>query len=294
MTHIPVLKKEVLQYLSPKANENFVDCTAGEGGHTAAILEMTGPAGKALCIDADNLQIERCKEALKGFEGRAVFANNSYANLVHIIDKDNFGKVDGILADLGMSSQQIKESGRGFTFLKDEPLDMRYSLQNDLTAEIIVNQWRKDELERIFEEYGEEKFSRKIAQKITEERNIKPIKSTFQLVEAVKRAVPAKYQHGRIHCATRVFQALRIAVNGELESLQKFLPQAISILSSGGRIAVISFHSLEDRIVKNFFAELAKLKAVKILTKKPVMAGEQETSLNPASRTAKLRAAEKI
>ncbi|TSC94794.1 MAG: hypothetical protein CEN87_328 [Parcubacteria group bacterium Licking1014_1] len=308
--HIPVLTEEITGYLDPKANENFIDCTIGGGGHAKMILEKNGPNGKVLGIDIDKKQIENCKLLLKDFGDRLILVNDSYVNLEKIIEEKKFGPVNpvrsqgvsietqkkqtsngvnGILLDLGMSSEQLKESGRGFSFQKDEPLDMRYNAQN-LTAENIINKWPEKEIEKILKEYGEEKFSRQIAKKIIEERKTKEIKSTFQLVEIIKKAIPSKFQHYRIHCATRTFQALRIAVNDELNNLIKVLPQAISTLPAGGRLVAISFHSLEDRIVKNFLKEKAR-ENIKILTKKPITAGSKELRENPCSRSAKLRAA---
>ncbi|MDP2741251.1 MAG: 16S rRNA (cytosine(1402)-N(4))-methyltransferase RsmH [bacterium] len=296
MIHTPVLTKEVVKYLDPKPNENFIDCTIGQGGHAKLILEKTIPEGKVLGIDADPQQIENSKLQLENFKERIILINDSYSNLKDVIEKTNFEPISGILLDLGMSSEQLEESERGFSFQKDELLDMRYDNknQNGLTAEKIINEWKQADIEEILKEYGEERFARQIANKIVEERKIKEIKSTFQLVEIIKKAVPAKFQFGRIHCATRVFQALRIAVNDELNNLIKVLPQIISVLSPGGRIVIISFHSLEDRIVKNFFKEKDKDKAIKILTKKPITADFEELRENSRSRSAKLRAAIKI
>jgi 16S rRNA (cytosine1402-N4)-methyltransferase len=309
MTHIPVLTKEVLEYLNPKENENFVDCTVGQGGHAKLILEKTGPEGKVLGIDADSGQIENCRELLKNFEKRLILENDSYANLPEIIKKENFGQINGILLDLGMSSWQLEKSEKGFSFLKDEPLDMRYDNKNpNLTAEQIINEWPENKIEEILKEYGEESFARQIAKKISEERQKKRIKNTFQLVEAVKKATPQKFQsrwqshrgsttssgHGRIHYATKTFQALRIAVNDELNNLIKVLPEAILALSQGGRIVIISFHSLEDRIAKNFLKNKEKEKILKILTKKPITASLEEIKINPRARSAKIRAAIKL
>lgn len=293
--HIPVLTKEVLELLDPKENENFIDCAVGQGGHARLILERTGPSGRLLGVDLDPLQIENCKENLAEFKDRLVLINDSYGNLKKIVERENFESIDGVLLDLGFSSWQLEKSGRpacagrGFSFLKDEPLDMRYSQKGELTAELIVNKWPEQEIEKILKSYGEEKFSKKIASEIIKERKLKPIKTTFQLVEAIKSAIPEKFQHGKIHFATRTFQALRIAVNDELENLKKVLPQIISILKTGGRIIVISFHSLEDRIVKNFLKDNKNL--LNILTKKPMQASEDEKIINPRSRSAKLRAA---
>lgn len=195
--------------------------------------------------------------------------------------------MQGILFDLGMSSWHLEESGRGFTFLKDEPLDMRYSLENDLTAEEIVNNYSQEKIEKILKEYGEERFAKRIAKRIIQTRPRK-IKSTFQLVEIIKKAVPGK--RTKIHPATRTFQALRIAVNDELNNFKKALFQAVEVLEKGGRIVIISFHSLEDRIVKNFFKD----SNLNILTKKPVISSQEEIKINRRSRSAKLRAATKV
>ncbi len=294
MSHIPVLTKEVLEYLDPEPNENFVDCTVGQGGHTKLILEKNAPEGKVLGIDLDPQQIENCRKNINS--ERLVLENDSYSNLKNIIERTSFGKVNGILIDLGMSSWQIDESEKGFSFLKDQPLDMRYQNKKEgyQTAAEIVNSWKEEDLKRIFEDYGEERFSRQIVKKIAEERHRKPIETTLQLVEIIKKAVPAKFQNGKIHCATRVFQALRIAANDELGNLEKVLPQIVEVLQTNGRCTIISFHSLEDRIVKNFLKQEEENNKIKILTKKPIVASDDETRVNPRSRSAKLRALSKI
>jgi len=295
MIHIPVLKKEVLDYLNPGQNENFVDCTIGEGGHTKLILEKNLPNGKVLGIDLDPAQIETDKWQMADYKERLILENNSYANLKEIVEKLNFTPINGILLDLGMSSVQLEGSHKGFSFQLDQSLDMRYDDKlNDLTAEKIINDWPEDKIEKIIEEYGEEKFARKIAKKIIEERKKGRIKSTFQLVNIIKEVIPARLQNSKIHCATRTFQALRIAVNDELGNVEKVLPQAISVLAPGGRLVVISFHSLEDRTVKNFLNQKLKEGLIKILTKKPIIAEASEIRENPRSRSAKLRVAIKI
>ena len=290
MIHKPVLVKEVLEYLSPKPNENFIDCTVGEGGHAEVILEKTGLNGKVLGIDLDQNQINNCKLNLAKFKERAILVNDSYGNLKDIVEKNSFEPVNGILLDLGMSSAQL-ESTRGFSFQKDQPLDMRYNNISDLTAEIIINDWQEEQIKKILEEYGEERFAKQIAKKITEERKSRRIKSTFQLTDIIKKAIPAKFQNNRIHCATRTFQALRIAVNGELNNLEEVLPKIVSILEPQGRLAIISFHSLEDRLVKNFLKNKEKEGNIKILTKSPITADFEELRKNSRSRSAKLRAA---
>ncbi len=299
MSHIPVLLKEVLEYLDPKANENFVDCTFGSGGHSAAILKKIQPDGKILGIEIDvelyKIQAAKIKNQKSNIKNRVILINDSFVNLKKIVEENNFKPVNGILLDLGFSSWQMDESGRGFSFKKDEPLIMQYCSFNKffLTAEYIINILPEKELVKIFQEYGEERFSRRIAKKICEQRKIKAIKTTFQLVEAIRQAIPAQFRHQRIHFATRVFQALRIAVNDELNNIKKVLPQAIEILEPSGKIAIISFHSLEDRIVKQFFKEQSKIGRLKIITKKPIVPTSEEVEKNPRSRSAKLRVAEK-
>ncbi len=287
-THIPVLQKEVLQYLDPKPSDNFIDATVGEGGHAISILEKNGPEGKLLGIDLDSQQVNSSKNYLSDFEKRIILVNDSYVNLKEIVERENFKSVHGILLDLGMSSWQLEKSGKGFSFLKDEALDMRYSLQNTLTAEKVINEYPEKEIEKILIEYGEEKFARQITMKIVQERTKKEIKSTFELRDIIKKATSNR--RGNIHLATRTFQALRIEVNGELANVKKVLPQAIAVLAPGGRLAVISFHSLEDRIVKNFFKGESEKGIVKVLTKKPIVAGYDEVVANPRARSAKLRA----
>lgn len=295
MVHIPVLQKEVIEHLDPKANENFIDCTIGGGGHSIIILKKNGPKGKVLGIDRDFNQIKNSKLKIKDFKQRLVLVCDNFLNLKKIVDQYEFKNVSGILFDLGMSSWHLEKSKRGFSFKGEESLDMRYGGedQNHLTAEEIVNEYPQKEIERILKEYGEERFARIIAKQILKERNIKQIKTNLQLVEIIKKAVPSRYKYDRMHFATRSFQALRIAVNNELENLKKALPQAFEILLPKGRLVVISFHSLEDRIVKNFFKQSDK-NLLRILTKKPIRPSDEEIKINPRSRSARLRTAVKI
>jgi len=292
MIHIPVLQKEVLENLDPKPNENFIDCTLGGGGHALAILEKTEPKGRLLGIDWDSESLKNLKTISEKLKGRLILENGNFAHLKEIAKRQNFKSIKGILFDLGMSSWHLKESGKGFSFLKNEPLDMRYDLKNPLTAEKIVNFWSEPEIERIIREFSEEKFAKEIARQIIKERSFSQIKSTFQLIKAIKKAVPGKYQYLKTHFATRTFQALRIAVNDELNNISLGLASAEDILEKGGRIAVISFHSLEDRIIKNFFKD--KKETLKTITKKPIIPSLKEIQINPSSRSSKLRVAEKI
>lgn len=302
MVHIPVLQNEILKYLNPKPNENFIDCTIGEGGHSLAILEATEPDGRLLGIDWDEEIVKSLRFKVQGlkFKERLILVCGNFANLEEIVKKQKIRAVQGILFDLGVSSWHLEKSERGFSFQRKEPLDMRYNPQNPLTAEKIINYWSASEIEKILREYGEERWARQIAQNIIEFRKIKPITTTSQLIDIVKKSIPAKFRRKKIHPATQTFQALRIAVNDELNNLEKALPQALKILKPGDathpppRIAVISFHSLEDRIIKNFFKEKAKENLLKILTKKPIRPTNKEIKINPRSRSAKLRAGQKI
>jgi len=290
-THQPVLRKEILQYLDPNPNENFIDATVSEMGHAIPILDRTKPNGKILGIEWDSEIIEKSRLQIKNSQlgERITLVNDSYINLEKIVEKYKFGPVNGILFDIGMSSWHLENSNKGFSFLKDELLDMRYNSTNELSATEIVNNWKESEIERVLREYGEEKFSKRISKEIAKERKTKLIKTTFQLVEIIEKAIPFKHQRERIHFATRTFQALRIAVNDELNNLSKTLPQIMKILAPKGKIAIISFHSLEDRIVKNFFKE--EKERLVSLTKKPIIPTQEEIKVNPRSRSAKLRVA---
>jgi len=288
--HIPVLTREVLEFLDPKPDENFVDCTMGEAGHALAILGRNGPTGKVLGIDRDPEALQNIKEKIETkYKARLLLVCNNFENLKQIIDEYRFRPVRGVLLDLGMSSWQLEKSGRGFSFLKNEPLDMRFDQKNYLTAEEIVNTYSQSELERILMEYGEERFAGRIVAQIAIGRKMSRIEGTAQLVEIIRKSVPGWYLHQKIHFATRTFQALRIAVNEELKSLENVLPDAIDIMETGGRFAVISFHSLEDRIVKNFFRKQAALGKITLASKKPIIPSDAELSENRRSRSAKLR-----
>lgn len=285
--HIPVLQNEVVEYLDPKKNENFIDCTLGGAGHTKAILEHTEPEGKVLGIDWDESVIKNIRQEIPDTE-RLILAHGNFADVKEIAKESKFQPIHGILFDLGFSSNQLEQKGRGFSFQKDEPLDMRYDTNHSVNAERILNYSSKAEIETILKEYGEEQFANEIAKEIIETRRVKPIITTTQLVNVVQKATPRWYHKRKIHPATKTFQALRIATNNELENLKKGLEAATEIVEEQGRIVVISFHSLEDRIVKEFFNNTETL--VK-LTKKPVLASSKEVQENPRARGAKLRAA---
>ena len=293
--HIPVLKKEAIEVLNPTGEKNFVDCTFGEGGHTKEILKKKDFFGKVLAIEIDPELYERGKALEKEFKGRLILKRGSFANLKEILEKENFKNIFGILFDLGISLWHLKESKRGFSFQKDEILIMRYDKNlKDVCAIDVINKFPKRKIEWILKEFGQEKYAKKIASEIEKERKKKKIETTFDLVEVIKKALPKSYQRGKIHFATKTFLALRIFVNQELENLKKALPQAFEVLERGGRLVVISFHSLEDKIVKNFFRILEREKKAKLLTKKPILPKKEEILFNPRARSAKLRAIEKL
>lgn len=290
--HKPVLTQEVLKIFNPQPGENYIDCTFGFGGHAQEILEATKPKGKLLGIEWDEKVFKENQKQFKDYK-QLILVNDNYANLKKIIDKNKFGKADGILLDIGISSWDIEESEKGFSFRKDEKLDMRFNTKNDITAKGIINNWNQEDLEKIFKYFGEEGFARQIARRIIQERDIKPINTTNDLVEVIAKSVPGFYRRNP-NFPAKIFQALRIAVNGELDNLTKVLPQAVEALSKGGELIVISFHSLEDRIVKNYFKELKANNTAKVLTKKPLIATLQEIKNNPRSKPAKLRAIQKL
>ncbi len=284
--HQSVLLNEVLNYLNLSPGKKIIDCTFGWGGHSLEILKRVQPNGQVLGIERDQEVFKKQKE-----EEGLILKQGNFSDLKKI-SKD-FNPVDGILLDLGLSSWQIDQSQRGFSFLKDEPLIMRTGPEG-ITAWEIVNGWTESQLRRIILDYGEEKYAGRIAKLIYKKRRKEKIKTTYQLIDIIKEAVPISYQRKKIHFATKTFQALRIAVNDELGNLEKVLPQALEILKKDGRLVVISFHSLEDRIVKNFFRQQNQEKKLKILTKKPVSPTLEEIKINSRSRSAKLRVIQKI
>ncbi|MFN5593834.1 MAG: 16S rRNA (cytosine(1402)-N(4))-methyltransferase RsmH [Aphanizomenon sp.] len=280
-SHIPVLSQEVITGLNIQAGGNYLDLTIGGGGHSRLILE-TAEDVKINPVDQDLDALNAAKENLSEFGNRVNFIHSNFAN--YQFPENTY---DGILADLGVSSYHLDNPERGFSFRNTASLDMRMNQQQSLTAGDIINEWEEKELADIFFKYGEERLSRKIARRIVENR---PFNTTTELANAIAYSVPPKYRYGRIHPATRVFQALRIAVNDELKVLETLIEKAPNALIAGGKIAIISFHSLEDRIVKH---GLRNLSLLRILTKKPIIATEEEIKENPRSRSAKLRIAER-
>lgn len=288
VTHVPVLVKEILEYFEHIGGV-FLDCTVGLGGHAEAILNNNSQSF-VVGLDVDEEALDIARRRLEHFirEGRLKLLKSSYVDARKVLNQLSLDTVDAILMDLGVSSMQLEKAERGFSFNRDGPLDMRMDKGQTVTAYEVVNFWDEETLSRIIFEYGEEKrYSRRIARYIVQNR---PIKTTKQLVEVLARAIPNKYDRKR-HFATKVFQAIRIAVNSELDNLKRFLPHVSELLQPGGRIGIISFHSLEDRIVKEFFKSETRLKQ---LTKKPITPKEFEIELNPRSRSAKLRVAERV
>lgn len=290
--HKPVLLQEAINFLKIRPKEKYIDATVGGGGHSEAILKL---GGRILGIDCDPEAILAARRYLSSAcpntFWRLVRAN--FENLKEIAQKEGFENLGGILFDLGVSTYQLETPKRGFSFKQEGPLDMRMDPRLKVTAADLVNGLTENELYKLFKKFGEERYSRRIARAICRARRIAPITTCNQLVEIILRARPKRGRFDRTHPATRCFQALRIVVNDELENLKKALPQALELLKPGGRLVVISFHSLEDRIVKNFLRSAAEEGKLEILTKKPIRPTEEEIKANPKSRSAKLRAGEK-
>lgn len=291
--HIPVLLDEVLEYLNPRPGQKFIDATINGGGHGLAIAEKIKPGGKLLGLEWDKEIFEKLKEKLaENKPGQIILVNDSYINLKKIAEEKNFGEADGVLFDLGISSWHL-ESGRGFSFQKNEILDMRFNVDLVVSALEIINTWPAEVLEKIIREYGEESFARAIAGEITEQRKRGIIKTTGQLAEAIKKAVPRWYANRRLHPATKTFQALRMAVNHELQNIEKGIQAALSALKFGGRLAIISFHGLEDKIIKKVCLEEKRRGKLTVITKNVVRPGWAEIKKNSRARSAKLRVYEK-
>jgi 16S rRNA (cytosine1402-N4)-methyltransferase len=287
--HTPVLLEEVLRQLQPRSGGLYVDATLGGGGDAEAILHASEPDGRVIGLDRDDEAIATCRARLNRFGARVQLVTANFSELRDVLARLQVTGVDGVIFDLGVSARQLEAPLRGFSFLHDGPLDMRMSQQASLTAREVLATETQEELARIFFEKGEERRSRAIAKRIVEQRKREPLETTGQLARLVESVLGPK--RGKVHPATRVFMALRIHVNRELQSLREGLVAATEALNPAGRLVVISFHSLEDRIVKWFFRETQSLR---VLTKKPLMAGEKERVANAKARSAKLRAAEKI
>lgn len=286
--HIPVLFDEVLEQLNPQPGGIFVDGTLGGGGHTRAIAERVGADGRVISVDLDNVAVERASSTLAGLS--VSVANASYADVPEVLDEIGVAAVDGVLLDLGLSSDQLADEARGFSYQSEGELDMRFDVEHGEPAWRLLARMSEEHLADVIYQYGEERFSRRIARKIVEQRRSNPIRTAEQLAELVRSCVPRSRGHN-IDPATRTFQALRIAVNGELDALKSALRRLPDYLKPGGRLAIISFHSLEDRIVKEAFRDDDRLQAV---TRKPIVASEEESSRNPRARSAKLRVAERV
>jgi 16S rRNA (cytosine1402-N4)-methyltransferase len=302
--HLPVLYQEILTAIQPGSPGKYVDCTLGAGGHAQGILEQSAPDGRLLGFDLDPAAIEIAGQRLKSFAERVILLQASYTGLNSELSKLGWQSVQGVILDLGVSSMQFDRPERGFSFREDAPLDMRFNPTEGPSAADLVNTLDEVELADILWRYGEERSSRRIARQIIAHR---PLRTTRQLADLVKREYGGK--PGHIHPATRTFQALRIAVNGELEALEEVLPQAVSALAPGGRVAIISFHSLEDRIVKHYFQHESQdcicppeqplctcghRASLKVITKHPITASGSELDINERARSAKLRVAEKL
>lgn len=309
--HKPVMLDECIDYLNIRANGVYVDATLGGAGHSSEILKRLGPEGLLIGIDQDQDAIRAAGQKLENVQtqGRYVLYHTNFENIREVIGMQKLKAVDGVLMDLGVSSYQLDEGERGFSYQQDAPLDMRMSKSEEMDAAWVVNNLSREELTRIIREYGEEKWASRIAEFIVKSREIQKITTTGQLVDIIKAAIPAAARREGPHPAKRTFQAIRIAVNRELEVLEKTLGEIIDFLNPGGRLAVITFHSLEDRIVKQIFKDKAqgcicpgdfpkcvcgRTPQIRILTRKPVTPSEDELERNPRARSAKLRVAEKL
>lgn len=308
-SHTSVLLYECIDALNIRDGYTYVDCTAGGGGHSLEIAKRLGPNSRLICFDRDKDAIAAASKRLEAYLDKVTFINENFSSLGDVIKEYNITNLGGVLADLGCSSYQFDTAERGFSYMQDARLDMRMDTDAPLSAYNVVNEYSESELKRIFFEYGEEKFSAKIAASICKNRIIKPIETTKELSDIIKSAIPASKRADGPHPAKRTFQAIRIEVNGELDAIKPLITAAANGLVEGGRIAIISFHSLEDRLVKLSYRDLAsgctcprdfpvcvcgKKPILKEITKKPILPSEDELNANPRSRSAKLRIAEKI
>lgn len=293
MSHIPVLLKEVMSYLNPKSGDFIIDGTFGEGGYTNEILKAVDGKGTVLAVDLSPVAIKNGKDKFRNeiMSGNLIFKQGNFSELGESFMSPLIEKADGLVLDLGFSSSEVEDYGRGFSFMRDEPLLMTYDDSKEPLKDAL-RRLKKDEIEKILRDYSGERFARKIAESIWETQKKKPIETTFELVDAVKKTLPRNYEMGRIHPATRTFLAFRIFINDELGTLEKILRDSGHILKPGGRMVVVSFQSLEDKIVKDEFKNIEKTGVGKILTKKPIPPNRKEILENRRSRSAKLRALE--
>lgn len=292
--HEPVMTAEVLAYLAPRPGHTVVDATVGLGGHSAQILPRLGAQGRLIAVDCDAQALETGRQRLARWTDQVIFVHDRFQHLPDILARCGATTVNGILLDAGVSSMQLDAPERGFSFAYEAPLDMRMDPTGDVTAADLVNYLSERELAQVFWEYGEERYSRAIARAIIRQRRTAPLRATTQLAALVEHTIPRGRWPRHIHPATRVFQALRIAVNHELDALRTVLPHAMAHLTPGGRLVVLTFHSLEDRLVKHAFRRAAQEGQVTVLTKKPAVPGAEERQRNPRARSAKLRAVEKL
>lgn len=307
-SHVSVLLKECIEGLNIKEDGVYLDGTLGGAGHSGEIVKHLGDKGSLIGVDQDLNAINASKEKLKEYKN-VIYVHNNFSQVKNILDSLNIVGLDGMLLDLGVSSHQLDVPERGFSYMNDAPLDMRMDMTSDFSALDVVNDYSKDELARVIKDFGEEKWASRIAEFITRERSKKTIETTFELVDIIKAAIPASARREGPHPAKRTFQAIRIEVNKEIEILEKAVNDSIDVLNPGGRLCIITFHSLEDRIVKNVFKSREnpctcppsfpvcvcnKKPDIKIITKKPVVPTVTELDTNPRSRSAKLRIAEKI
>jgi 16S rRNA (cytosine1402-N4)-methyltransferase len=307
--HIPVMTQEVIEYLVTRNEGVYVDATLGLGGHTKSILSHTNFKSKIIGLDVDEEAINIASNNLSKHKSNVVFRNSNFSEIDRVLLELEIGQVDGIVADLGMSSFQLDSSKRGFSFNQDEKLDMRMDARLRFTAFDLINEMSVDEISKVLKVFGEERWSRRIAKRIVQSRGDKPISTSSELANLVSDAIPKKFHPARIHPATKTFQAFRIAVNHELDNIEEFIGKAVPFLKRGGRLVIISFHSLEDRLVKRLFQNLSsacicppdlpmcgcgKTSELKILTRSPLVPGEAEILDNPRSRSAKMRVSEKL
>jgi 16S rRNA (cytosine1402-N4)-methyltransferase len=294
--HVPVMLEEVLEYLKPKPGQIIVDATLGTGGHSLEILKRITPGGKLVGIDRDENSLEICRQRLAEFKGSTEFVHANFADLDQTLVNLGIQKIDGIVFDLGISSYQLHDAQRGFSFQEEGPLDMRLDKSSYISAYDLVNNLNENEISTLLWNFGQERWHNRIAHLLVQERRNEPIATTKQLANLVMRAIPHRYRRSyyRIHPATRTFQAVRIAVNRELEILESAIKKAVDILKNQARICVISFHSLEDRVIKHTFRALAAEGLIDIITAKPLTPGPGETAANPSSRSSKFRVAERI